>query len=58
VAAWLAKVLGVIGAEGFEATEVACSLAANQVVLSLRWRSPITRTRATSTSPCGAIASS
>ena len=40
VAAWLGRVLGVIGAEGFEATEVACSLAADQVVLGLRWRFP------------------
>jgi len=47
--AWLRKVREVIGVERFEASAVACSLGADEVVLRLRWSSPITRTTATST---------
>jgi ketosteroid isomerase-like protein len=47
--AWLRRVREVIGVERFQATDLAWSLAADQVVVHLRWFFPITRTTATST---------
>jgi hypothetical protein len=40
VADWLGRVWRATGVERFEASEVACSLAADQVVIRLRWPFP------------------